>query len=135
MKEIEKYYVNRLLANVGLEKGVQCKREVRIIEDCIEESTLDIWTVKDIVFPETNQYEIYKCFILEFEFSFGGFINPNKDLFHYSFKNIVYCDKVGEVCEDNIRKYFENGMRLDIHTSSDYIKKVIYENGIWYLKG
>ena len=64
-----------MISNFELEKGVSCKREVQIIADNIVESTLDIWSIKSIFFPEINQYEIYKCFILKFEFSFAGFIS------------------------------------------------------------
>lgn len=123
------------MSSVELEKGVSCKREVRITTDSIMESTLDIWGVKSMFFPEINQYEIYKCFILKFEFSFAGFINPKVDLFHYTLKYIAYCDKVDEINVNNIREYFENSMILDKHAGIELIKKVIYENGNWFLKG
>lgn len=135
MKKIEKYYLNKLISGIVLEKGVQCKKEVRIIEDCIKESTLDIWTTKNVFFPEINQYEVYKCFILKFEFCFGAFINSYVDLFHYTLKEIIYCDKVDEINANNIKIYFQNGLKLDDCTGSEFVKKVIYEDGSWYLKG
>ena len=129
VREIEKYCLNRLISSRGLEKEIQCKREVQITDDCIMESTLDIWGIKSMFFPETNQYEIYKCFILKYEFSFDGFVNSKIDLFHYTLQKISYCDRIERVNSNNIKEFFESGMIFDKHTSIEFIKKVIYEDG------
>lgn len=130
VREIEKNCLNKLISSTGLEKEIQCKREVQIIEDCIKESTLDIWGIKSMFFPEINQYEIYKCFILKFEFSFAGFINSKVDCFHYTLKKIAYCDKIELVNADNIKEFFESGMIVDKHTSTEFVKKHCLKMGI-----
>lgn len=135
MKERDKYCLNKLLSGIDLENGIQCKREIHIIKECLWESTLDIWSVKSVFFSEINQYEIYKCFILKFEFSFAGFMNPNVDLFHYMLKGIAYSDKVDKINANNIKTFYENSLILDGRIGSEFVKNVIYENGSWYLKG
>ena len=134
MKEIEKYCLNRLITKVGIEKGNRYEKETHIVEENISQSTLDIWTEKNVFFPEVFQYESYKCFILKFELAFGGFINPKVDLFHYTLKDVVYCKKSSQINSGNIRYFYENGMLIDKHRSSRFIQKVAYEDGSWRLR-
>ena len=94
---------------VELEKWFQYKKEIRIKEDCIKQSTLDICCKKEVFHPELIQYEIHKCYILKFELLFSMFLNSTVDLYHYTFKDMILCDKIEKVTEENIVEYFENG--------------------------
>lgn len=121
----EKICLVQLLAIKEFEEDIQSKREMKINEDYMVESTLDIWCKKREAYPKLIQYEIHKCFILKFELAFSGFINPVVDLFHYTLKDIVFCDKIDEVTEDNIEQYYGRGMILDKYTSSAFIRVTI----------
>lgn len=129
----EKKCLERLLAIKEFDE-VQRKREVYINEEHIAESTLDIWCKKRVPYPKLIQYEVYKCFILKFELAFSGFINPVVDLFHYTLKDIVFCDNVNEINSKNIANMFESSRKVNKHTRSQFIRSAKYVNGEWYLK-
>lgn len=143
------YNINRLIkGNIKLEKGVQCKKEIKIIENNIVDSTLDIWCRKQIYHPELIQYEVYKCFIIKYELAYAGFFNPNVDWYHYTLKDIAYTDKIDEFPRDmsessveylgrkgmDAKQFFENSMILDKYSSSEFIGQVKYENGEWHFR-
>lgn len=117
-----------------LEIGVQYKKELRLIEDSITESTLDIWCKKNIIFPKQVQNEIYKCFILEFDMAFSAFIHPEIDLFHYTLKNIYFCDRIIKINDNEINDIFENCIKVNKSNFPEFIKKVQFENGEWILR-
>lgn len=104
------------------------KKEININEDYVAESTIDIW-IENSQQPETIQYILYKCFILEFKLESG-----KADQYHYVMNRLSFCNKDKEVTEDNIEKYFNNGILLDMHTSSSAVKYAVYEDGDWYLE-
>ena len=116
----EKKCLERLLAIKEFDE-VQRKRELHINEEYIAESTLDIWCKKRVPYPKLIQYEVYKCFILKFELAFSGFINPVVDLFHYTLKDIVFCDNVDEVRESNIENLFEKGIKINKDGTTKFI--------------
>lgn len=62
-------------------------------------------------------------------------MNPNVDLYHYTFKGIAYSDKVDKINANNIKTFYENSLILDGYIGNEFVKNVIYENGSWYLKG
>ena len=64
------------------------KKELNIVKEHLEQSTLDIWSKKECPVPETEQTVTYKNYILEFEFAYAGFVNENVDLYHYIVKKI-----------------------------------------------
>ena len=131
------YNINRLIkGNVDLGKDVQCKKEIKIMEDCIYNSTLDIWCKKELQHPKLIQYEVYKCFIMKYEFAYSGLFNPDVSLYHYTLKDIAYTDKINDFSGNDINAniFFENCLIIDRHGSSEFIKKVKYENGEWYLR-
>ena len=107
---MDDYNIRKVMnKTVELEKGFQYKKEIRVKEDCIKQSTLDIWCEKEVFHPEVIQYEIHKCFILKFELLFSMFFNSAVNLYHYTFKDMVLCNKIEKVTEKNIAEYFENG--------------------------
>ena len=135
MREIERSCIEKLLAMKELENGNRITRELLVAEENIADSTLDIWCEKDVVpHPKLTQYEIYKCFILRFELAFSGFVNPVVDLFHYTLKDIAFCDKIEGVTESNIEQCYRNGMVFDKHTSSEFVKLTTFDNGEWYIR-
>ena len=107
---MDDYNIGKVMnERVELENGFQYKKEIRIEEDCIKRSTLDIWCKKEVFHSELIQYEIHKCYILKFELLFSMFLNSAVDLFHYTLKDMILCDKIEEVTEENIAEYFESG--------------------------
>ena len=42
MKDLERYYLKKLINKEKLKEGVQYKKEIRIVEECIIESTMDM---------------------------------------------------------------------------------------------
>ena len=132
---MDDYNIRKLInGNVELGKGIQCKKEIKIIEDCISQSTIDIWCEKRVFHPKLLQYEVYKCFILKFELSYSGFFHPTIDLYHYAFKDIVLCNTIEKVTEDNITEYYENGEFVDREGNTKYIRYTTYEKGEWYIR-
>ena len=47
---------------------------------------------------------------------------------------LSFCNKDKEVIEDNIKDYFNNGILIDMYTSSAAVKYAVYEDGDWYLE-
>lgn len=142
------YNINRLIKdNIKLEKDVQYKKEIKITENNIVDSTLDIWCRKQISNPELIQYEVYKCFILKYELAYAGFFNPNVDWYHYTLKDIAYTDKIdefpGDMSESSVeyvgrkgmdaKQFFDNCEILNKHSVSEIIGSAKYKNGKWYL--
>ena len=103
------------------------KKEININEDYVAESTIDIWS-EDNKKPETIQYVLYKCFILEFKLE-----SSKADQYHYVMNRLSFCNKDKEVTEDNIKDYFNNGILIDMYTSSAVVKYAVYEDGDWYI--
>ena len=102
------------------------RKEININEDYVADSTIDIWSEEH---PGTIRYELYKCFILEFKLA------SNKDgKYHYIMNGLSFYNNHLEVTDDNIEKYFNNGILLDMHTSSSAVKYAVYEDGDWYLE-
>lgn len=106
MSDSDKCYLDKLFVTVEFDESAQSKKEIHIVEGCMADSVLDIWCKKDVPFPELSQYEIYEYFILKFELAFACFINPEQDWFRYNLKDIVYCDRIDKIREDNIEQYF-----------------------------
>ena len=132
------YNINRLIkGNVDLGKDIQCKKEIKIMEDSIYNSTLDIWCKKEVQHPKLIQYEVYKCFIMKYEFAYSGLFNPDVNLYHYTLKDIAYTDKIDNFWGDSADadKFFASCLIVDKYGSSGLIKNIIYENGEWYFKG
>jgi len=127
--------LNKLLnGNPELEIGVQCKKELKLIEESIADSTLDIWCKKNIYFPKLVQREVYKCFILEFDMAFSAFIHTKVDLYHYTLKNVYLCNKINDMDKDNVNDILSSCIKIDKHTCSLFIKNTVYSKGMWHLK-
>lgn len=137
------YNIKRLIkGKVELRKDVQCKKEIRIIEDNIYNSTLDIWCKKEVEHPRLIQYEVYKCFVLKYELAYSGFFHPEFDIFHYTLKSIAYTDNIDDFPIDSgdensleyANQFLENCRVLDRNIISEFMKNVECENGEWYMK-
>lgn len=132
---MDDYDIRRLIkGNVELGRGIQSEKKIKIVEDYISQSTLDIWCEKEVFHPKLTQYEIHKCFILKFELAHSAFFNPTVDLYHYTFKDIVLCNRIEKVTEDNIIEYFEKGGFVDKKGTTKYIQYTTYEEGEWYVR-
>lgn len=70
-------------------KGNTSRKEVYIDNDFFANSTLDIWQTKDLFCPEITQYIKHNNLTMEFELSFACFMNPDIDLYHYTFKRCI----------------------------------------------
>ena len=90
MSDVIGLYLNKVLhGDISFDEGIQCIKEISIVEDNISESTLDIWCKKEVLVPNTKQYETYGDHALEFEFAFGVFISADVDLYHYTLKRKI----------------------------------------------
>lgn len=104
------------------------------IQPRITDSSMNIFAPKDFPYPKLNQFVIYKCFILEFELFFSNFIFSDLDQFYYTLKCIAFCDDVSKITADNIEEVYESCMKIDKHTSSEFIKRTVFDDGTWYLR-
>jgi len=137
------YNYKRLIkGKVTLGKGIQCKKVIKIIEENIYNSTLDIWCKKEMQHPKLIQYEVYKCFVLKFELADSGFFHPEIDIFQYTLKCVAYAENIDEFPiyfsddEESLEladQFFDNCKIIGKDVCSEFIKNVYYENEKWYI--
>lgn len=111
---MDSLHINELLNwDDVLENGAEYKKELRIVEENLVDSTLDIWAKKDVAFPELEQYEMHNGYRIKFEFAFSCFVNPEFDLFHYTVVDIAVCEDIDNVNNNNIRDMYAKSMKID----------------------
>lgn len=90
-----------------LDDNVHVKKELKIVSDNLNKSTLTIICKKNICCPEFSQYEIHDDIILKFDMDFSMFIHPDFDIYHYSVRDYKACGNIHKLRKADFERIFK----------------------------